>query len=290
MQRTTFVYHPQFSKFSLQRALLHMNNELGFALHICRTRRAFSQPRKNKSSFVCWMISWYILHSICSHPKIIHVFEVTVDLDFGWKKWSRWCKSHAAIVGFFRAQRMMFPPRGPTECPLRLTESWRVDSWPRLERWSEGKMYFFWGGKMEQTRVEVVVLRYFEQIQFFWFFLAVFVLFWKHLDAGAASAIRSIDVEYLFCVDIAQAIIDLLMQPMQVQSVHNMGVLDETAQTSVGLVIIWIGRSRRDLRQPRAQSSVWATVKELGIHWVPRGHFDVHPTHCCAEDITTPRP
>ena len=152
------------------------------------------------------------------------------------------------------------------------------------------KNVFFLGGKMEQTRVEVVVLRYFEQIQFFWFFLAVFVLFWKHLDAGAASAIRSIDVEYLFCVDIAQAIIDLLMQPMQVQSVHNMGVLDETAQTSVGLVIIWIGRSRRDLRQPRAQSSVWATVKELGIHWVPRGHFDVHPTHCCAEDITTPRP
>ena len=71
-------------------------------------------------------------------------------VDFGWFR-SRWCKSHAAIVGFFRAQRMMFPPRGPTECPLRLTESWRVDSWPRLERWSEGKMYFFVGGKMEQN-------------------------------------------------------------------------------------------------------------------------------------------
>lgn len=69
-------------------------------------------------------------------------------------------------------------------------------------------------------------------------------MFWKHLDAGAASAIRSIDVEYLFCADIAQAIIDLLMQPMQVQSVHNMGVLDETAQTSVGLVITLMDREK----------------------------------------------
>ena len=62
-------------------------------------------------------------------------------------------------------------------------------------------------------------------------------MFWKHLDAGAASAIRIIDVEYLFCADLAKAIIDLLMQPMQVQSVHNMGVLYGTAESSVGLVL-----------------------------------------------------
>ena len=59
---------------------------------------------------------------------------------------------------------------------------------------------------------------------------------------------------------------------MQVQSVHNMGVLDG-AQTSVGLVThLWMGRSHRDLQQPRAQSPVGPTPKKSGeFHWVPRG-------------------
>ena len=92
---------------------------------------------------------------------------------------------------------------------------------------------------------------------------------WKHWCGGV-----------LWWADIAQP--DLL-QPMQVQSVHNMGVLDG-AQTSVGLVThLWMGRSHRDLQQPRAQSPVGPTPKKSGESTGYQGgdDFDVHLTALC---------
>ena len=61
---------------------------------------------------------------------------------------------------------MMFPPRGPSAPAAQTLRA--GGSTPGRDWSGEAKeKCIFFGGKMEQTRVEVVVLRYFEQIQFF---------------------------------------------------------------------------------------------------------------------------